>query len=268
VHFAAMSSFVSRTRGCERHGGLPILEVVCTLCSSSGFCRICADKHSATHPGHTMKQATGLGAVTNVCSVAVPVSATHQEPTVAAVSLKARLKAVLSQGMDNCYVLVTPTHSPADTGESQSLDPAQAPQPSGCPLVACARHKTAAIHTALADLAGNEAAAMLQLERNREAFAELVAEMRVEFEARAADIHAAAAAKRAALEAEAVVADAVLEAAHAVATALTEVRWRLTLKTSADTGASEVVSSEVDACSTHYRPCPELCVRLLPLPVR
>lgn len=96
-----------------------------------------------------------------------------------------------------------------------------------CPLVACGRHKSRAVLAELDLLAGNEEAALLQLERTRDAAVAAghpADEVERLFDCRVAEVRDAAASKRAALEKEATLVDDVLEKAAAAVEALHEVR--------------------------------------------
>lgn len=101
----------------------------------------------------------------------------------AAASLRARIREAMSARLDGCS---------AHDG--------------GAPLIACARHKAAAISAELEALSANEAAVLEDLRSHRHLLG-------AAFETRLAEVHNAAATKRVALQTEAVAADAALERA-------------------------------------------------------
>jgi len=96
------------------------------------------------------------------------------------------------------------------------------------PLVACARHKAAAVHAELEILDANEARVLSQLESHRDSIIAVdpsISELMLRhLAATTAALHSASAIKRCGLEREAVSADEALEKAAMASDAITEVR--------------------------------------------
>lgn len=195
-------------KACARHGQ-SLSGLVCTACPDvkqiSNLCLACIREHVTANPGHAfVKQPVDVAEIRSAMDAAAKMRVEGCFAPTAFFLSQASRTGVTGDGNNGA--------APGSVASSE--------EPPLLPATACGRHKAAAVIAELDALRPVEAAAIEQLEANRDA---IIARTHALFTERVAAVQAAAAAKRERLETELVTADAALEAAQASGDALLEV---------------------------------------------
>lgn len=180
-------------------------DLACSVCTDAttaprgGLCLECIGAHSVVHPGH---------ALVTISTVAP--------------ALRSQLRSFALVPVAGCHAATMAKRSAAIARARAGSVVAGSAAPHDPPLVACAKHKAAAVLAELDALDGNELGAL-----DRVAATNADADRAI-YETRLAEVRVTAASRRAALQSEAVAADSALEKAIAATGDLAEAASMLT----------------------------------------